>query len=136
MNIDIEALATEYSILTLLETRLAHNEFIIKTSDITQKKNSELIKIINKGELQDDMNLKSIVDSAIKTYDKVSDSARLLRGLMYYADGERYRLLRDEQTFRYFKRKCTQVFKKLSDPEIIKQYKEEMGSYLPKKYLK
>jgi len=136
MNMDIEVLAAEYSTKTLLETQLAHNEFVIKTSEITRRNNSELIKIINTGEYKKDMNLKEIVDAGLKAYDKVSDSARLVRGLMYFVDGERYRLLRDDETFKYFKRKCFQEFKKLSDPEIIRQFKEEMGSYLPKKYQK
>jgi hypothetical protein len=136
MNLDIITLAAEYSNTFLLETQLAHNELILTTAKIAQKNNSALIKIINSNEYKECVNLKEIVEEGIKAHDKISDSIRLGKGLMYFADGERYRLLRDEQTFKYFKHKCIQEFKKLSDPEIITQYKKQMGAYLPKKYLR
>jgi hypothetical protein len=136
MNLNTTILATKYSTRNLLETQIAYEKFILEASQITQKNNSELIRSINTDEYNNHMNLKDIVDTSLKTYDKISDTIRLSRGLMYFVDGERYRLLHDEQTFKYFKRKCIQEFKKLSDPDIIRQYKEQMSSYLPKKYLK
>lgn len=134
MDLNTIILAVKYSEKSLLETQIAHGKFVIKVAEITRKNNSELIKIINSKDYKKDVNLKDIVDKTLKICDTVSDTVRFGRGWMYYIDGERYRAIRDEETFKYFKRKCFQEFKKLSDPKIIQQFKEEMGSYLPKKY--
>ena len=81
------------------------------------------------------MTLKDIVDAGTKAIGKITDGARLTKAMMYYADGERYRLFNDDNTYKYFKRRVIKEYEKIKDPKIIETFKENMRSYLPKKYL-
>jgi hypothetical protein len=136
MVLETTILATEYSTATLLETQLAFGKFIENVALITQKNNSELIKNINTNEYKDGMALKEIVDDLLKIYTGAKDVLSFAKAKMYYADAEKYRIVGENNTYKYLKRQCIAKFEKIKNPELIQKFKEEMGSYLPKKYLK
>jgi len=136
MNLASITVASEYNKKTLLETQIEYDKFVEKAAQITEKNNSELIKNINGYGYKNDMSLKKIVDNLLEVYDNTKDKVIFAEARIYFLDAEKYKLIGEQHTFKYLKRKCVEKFERIKDPELIQKFKKEMGSYLPKKYLK
>lgn len=117
-----------------------HLMYLAKVADLnTECYNdlcSSLTKNINVDIRTNNVGLKEVVDVLIGAYTDTKEELIFVKAKLYFVDGEKYRLIGDQRSYNYFKRRCTEEFKKLKTPELIKQFKVEMGAYLPKKYLK
>ncbi len=134
MELDQIIFTASYDPKVLLEIHQLYNKHLNNALEITNRNYFELIKIIKADEYKDDMNLKGIVDDLLKVYDDAKDVWTFVKAKSYYIDGEKYRGMGEDHTYKYLKRKCVEKFEKIRDPELIQKFKEEMGSYLPKKY--
>lgn len=93
---------------------------------------ASLTKNINHDIQNNDVGLKEVVDVLVGVYSDAKEEIILAKAKLYYLDGEKYHLIGDQRTYNYFKRRVSEEFKKIKNPELIKQFKDEMGAYLPK----
>lgn len=117
-----------------------HLMYLTKVADLNTECYNYLCSSLTKNikdNIQDKgVGLKEVVDVLVGVYSDTREELILVKAKLYYMDGEKYRLIGDQRSYSYFKKRCGEEFKKLKSPELIKQFQEKMGSYIPKKYAK
>jgi hypothetical protein len=132
--------AMKHSENMFLKVQDAYSIYLAKVAELNTKCYDDLCasltKNINNNILEKGMGLKEVVDVLVEAYSDTKEELILVKAKLYYMDGEKYRLIGDQRSYNYFKRRCSEEFRKIKNSELIKQFKEQMGSYLPKKYVK
>jgi hypothetical protein len=132
--------AMKHSESMFLKVHDAYAMYLVKVAELNTDCYNDLCvsltKNINNNILNRDVGLKEVVDVLVGIYSDTKEELIFVKAKLYYVDGEKYRLIGDSRSYNYFKRRCIEEFKKIKNPELVKQFKNEMISYLPKKYVK
>ncbi|MFA6073597.1 MAG: hypothetical protein WC758_05805 [Candidatus Woesearchaeota archaeon] len=110
-----------------------HKNYLEQVVDLYKEQHEDLKKYMNRDAHINQVGLKEVVDTFIDICNSAKEEIHFAKAKLYYMDGEKYRLMDDQRSYNYFKKRCKEEFKKITDPEIIQKFKVEFGDYLPKK---
>ena len=130
--------AIKYEESMFLKLQDTYSMYLTKVVELNTKccndLRGSLTKNINEDAQNNNVGLNEVVDVLVGAYLDVKEGMIFAKAKLYYLDGEKYRIIGDQRSYNYFKKRCAEEFKKIKNPELIKQFKEEMGSYLSKKH--
>lgn len=75
------------------------------------------------------------INSVVNGIQKGKDYTIFVKASHYHVDGKKYKGLKDDKVYKFFKKCVKEEYKKIKNPEVKQLFEDKLGDFLPKSYL-